>query len=412
MTKANEDIGLPLHNGSENVKFVPLSKPDTNVELLYLVERYQRKELIPPPHQRTADAWNMKKRLDWIDRCRKTLEGLPAPLGIVCIYSLTTERCEKEYLNEGLQRISSSLLALREPSQFNFNERTIKTILQQTTIHVQHRMYATHAQASEDFVLVNHGTLLEPAEKHHHLLVYSEKWDIWESEIDRWRVAIERTVFGWTNSTERRPDVLMRKRMNYQLFCIAHEQRPKSFGNKDQLERILVDCIKNSNSEIVSGHIKRLEAYGAEILHAWRKHCEKDGQGGITRNMQEGLARWCLGIMFLYRDMWTPDNWQCFFAKLLAKTNGTATLNYIDEHEKPKHISLARKLGGFNTVCKQIGIEPPTERPERAKTPLHKTLRPGYHADHIDSFVDNGEGGLAPLPGALNAAKNARTPHD
>lgn len=407
MTNADENKELPLHNGSENVKFVPLSKPDTNVELLYLVERYQRKELIPPPHQRSADAWNRKRQFDWVDRCRKTLEGQPAPLGIVCIYSLTTEKCEKEYLNEGLQRISTSLLALREPSLFSFNERTIKTILQQTTIHVQHRMYATHAQASEDFVLVNHGTLLEPAEKHHHLLVYSEKWDIWESEIERWRTAIERVVFGWTNSTTRRPDVLMRKRMNYQLFCIAHEQRPKSFGNKDQLERILVDCMNKSNSEILTGHIKKLESYGAQILHAWRVHCEKDG--GITRNMQEGLARWCLGIMFLYRDTWSPYEWQKFFLKLLAKTNGTATLNYIDEHGKPKHISLARKLGGFNTVCKQIGIDQPSSHPERIRTEIHKTLRPGYQGDHRKSFVDNGEGPVDPLPGALNAAKNART---
>jgi hypothetical protein len=377
-------------------------QPDTNLPLYHLTQQYESGELKAPPHQRTPDAWNRPKQFAWMDRLRHTAdETAQPPLGTVCIYSLERSLSD-QYLNDGLQRISTCSRARQTPHEYGFRDLTeVDAVLRSVFISVQNRTYREHQQAAKDFAAVNDGTGLDPAERHKMVLAYAERWDsLWSAEIQRWCESIDRAVTPFSSILDRRIAKLSRHRRYLQLFSLAHQQRPKSFGRDPRLEHYVVECFATSSRDIVTRHIRTAERYAAEIETAWRSY-----QPDLAQAMQETLACWCIGAMFLYAGSETPLWWQEFLAKLFRETGGNATFAWKNQKDRQRSLHLTKKFECFDHVCQALS-HPRLDRQRRPSN--RRRLRPGYQSDHVQPYVDFGDGPIQSLPARLNAAKAAR----
>lgn len=388
------DFGM--FNGEIAIK----AEADSGESLDYLVMRYRNGKIKPAPHQRDPEVWTKKQRTKWIKRLANAMHGIEQnPLGVACLYMLK-EHDRQEYINDGLQRIAAAAHALAFPDMYEHTLEQIQTVLERTRLYVQHRVYETHTQAAADFVAVNDGVSLDPSEKHKHVLVYAGNWDMWSGQIDLWNERLKTALQSFSLGSERRISKLAGRRQNLVLFAVAHNKKSVKIGTGPEVEKAVEACFAKSNPEIVGKNIKRAEAFVAEINHAWRGYIKNPHE-----MMQENLAKWCLGVMFMHEGVASPQWWQEFFTKLFSKTGGGANLSYLDEKGRTKSIYLAKRLDNFQRTCRALEIDIPF-REDRPRS--ERLLRPGWQNDHVAPFADYGDGPTTPLPARLNAAKNAR----
>jgi hypothetical protein len=386
-------------------KFKVFRKPDGALSLLSLAEDYIKGQLVPPPHQRDPDAWTKKKQHDWIDRLIAVIEGKEQdPLGIVCVYSVIDEGCQTNFLNDGLQRISTAAKALLLPETVNLSETSIRGILNQIHLSVQYRTYDTHKKAGIDFGLVNNGTGLDPRERHKHEYAYSKGYDtLWKFELERFKKEVGEALADFTRTHARRVARKSRDGSVLQLFCVAHLGKPTSIDASNGLETLVAQVLEGgTNPETISKHIKTVQKFAKEIEWAWRAVRPDE-----NAKMHEALGRWLLNIMFLHKETFNPGEWQVFLKALLEATNGRSQLQFLDEKGRPIGTeNLATKLDIFVRVCNFLKIDI-SHKPKRdTKGPF--LLKQGMEFDHVLPFADNGPGEMQPMPARLNAAKSAR----
>jgi hypothetical protein len=322
------------------------------------------------------------------------------PLGCICIYSLPNDT--KQYINEGLQRVSTALRALECPDEYNISPKSMEHILKNTCLHVQRRIYDTHKDAAIDFDLVNRGVRLQPGERHKYRYVYHHQWStIWKRQIELWHTTIATLLAKYCHTVEDRPHITEAShRQSLHLFCVAHLKRPRDYGSDDRLERVVVECFDTITPTQVRDSLKTIERYSAEIQKWWREY-----EPSSERNMQEVLCKWCLGIMFIHQA-YPLKWWATFFPTLFKETKGQAVIR-AELRGKPRALFLTKRLSIFPSVCRVLKIELPPE-PERRVRTNKPLLEPGFQEDHAMPFVDYGEGATSSMPARLNAAKNAR----
>lgn len=377
-------------------------QPDSNQSLRSLVAQYERGEIVAPPHQRDPEAWDNKKRKAWIDRIFDVQQAkAQPPLGVVCVYMLSTGRDTAQYLNDGLQRIAASYRALSHPELYGKAKEDVERALSMTFIHVQNRVYGGHKEAAEDFVRVNAGLSLEPSEKHRNILVYARGWDLtWEPIIDRWHTDLQGALASYCRPKLGRKAILDSERQDLQIFSVSLIGRPTEFGKGDELEKAVESCFDRFKDYDVRRQMKKIYEFSAEIEDAWRAHCPEH-----AFMMQTAFAKWLIGVRLLNDH--SPVWWKAFYEKLFRVTNGEACFHYkrhSGEYESNKTEFLTKRLTVFPRICDKLGIE----LPDVMNRMRRKSLKQGFQNDHKQAFADFGEGHTEPMPARLNAAKNAR----
>lgn len=379
------------------------STPDMPVRILDLVLRYVNGELQAPKHQRDPLVWPRKKQLRWVQRLVDVAYGVKLPpLGIVCIYTLVSEDSLQEYLNEGLQRISTAALFLQRPHLFgDYTPERARRILHANIIYVQCRSYESHNEAARDFEEVNQGLSLEPYEIHKNILVNRDDWpSLWEGQIKIWNEAIAGTLAIYCRSSStRRTERLRLLRQNLQLFAVAHLGRPTSMGSGSEIEDAVAESFGKSDPDKVSKHIADIKRYSMIIQNAWRSNYEH-----TTELMPDSLARWCIGVMLLHYDGTNVPWWNEFFAALFSKTGRETVLRPDATSDRKRPIFLTEQLSAFGAVCKELGLH----LPEKKVRQKHRTLlAEGASSDHVLPFSKYGEGETQPMPSLLNSSKCA-----
>ena len=105
-------------------------------------------ELVSARHQREAGIWDQKKKNQWI---KYITEGDQHPIGVILTYELKDLSDRKEYLNDGLQRISTTNEFLSNPKKYGSNKKDAKMICDRQSLFVQHRVYHDHLEAMKSF---------------------------------------------------------------------------------------------------------------------------------------------------------------------------------------------------------------------------------------------------------------------
>lgn len=390
---------LPLSVDQVYSASVVAPPPDGASPLLDLAEALERNQLIAPPHQRSRDAWSVKKRQLWIDRNRAVVSGIKQrPLGTICIYLLSDEGNQCRYLNEGLQRISACLDALTFPKKYGFHNRDeAERVLRGSYIHVQYRHYKNHREAAGDFEEVNNGTGLDKSERYKHVLLYADEWNYaWDIQFKKWSDSLNESLSSFTKTSKIRTNGLIRERSTRHLFAVAHIGRPlQGNDNTPEVETSCVDVARQCVPENVDSNIRRMYSFVAEIESAWRSVYSEP-----AKMMNNRLARWCIGVMFVNQDDVPVNFWNTFLVKLFASVK--SKVNLVDSDGN--NFFLTSNLGLFRPTCRVLGVDIP-ERPRRKS---NGTLKTGWHDDHVLPLVDSGDGPTEPLPARLNAAKCAR----
>jgi hypothetical protein len=381
------------------------NKPDRIIGLLELVDRYRKQELVSAPHQRRPDVWNKKQRRAWIERLDKTVRGGEPPLGVFCLYFLTSKEEHREFLNDGLQRVASCADALRFPGDYGYKLEDITHILKLNDVTTQNRIYDNHSEAREDFALVNKGTGLTKSELHNHHLIESPNWTtVWKEQIELFRKAISDSLATYCVTTPGRQAEDSEYRTDLMLFSVAQFGRPLTFGMNDSLWMIVKEVFDKCSPSDIRIAIKKINAFSAEIEAAWRKISPRVGDLVSSR-----LARWLLGVRLyqehcLGQESFSPLWWATFYEKLFEHTGGSVNIQYKNDNGQLITLNMASKLYKFAMVIEKLELE----IPESLRRKRGKPLKAGFVHDHIESFADHGEGETVPMPTRLNAAKSAR----
>ena len=234
MSEHDMQTELSLDNAGEAKKG---RRPDTDLRLLDLARQLEARDIVPAPFQRGTRVWSKKEKKSWLERCRLVSRGeKEPPLGTVCLYKVPKNR-GVDFINDGLQRISTAMEAMDHPRQFGYERDDINDFLSDTYIHVQNRMYASHIEAAYDFDAVNRGVPLNSYERHKWILSCHPKWiSFWEDEINRWQRLLELQLAGFSRFAEKRNALSTRARSFFQLLCLCHGKRILQYGNGPELE--------------------------------------------------------------------------------------------------------------------------------------------------------------------------------
>jgi hypothetical protein len=393
---------LLVHNQS----YAVMQQPDGPVSSMDLARQLADNRLVPPEHQRSNNRWSDSKKRAWINRLREVVGGgIQYPLGVICIYTVAPEGHRTQYLNEGLQRITAIVEALAHPTKYGFAGREdAESVFNGIFLLVQRRVYSSHLLAAKDFGEVNNGTTLHKAEKYKLEYVYSNNWPVWKDALAEWRQEISRSMASFAKGMNTAVAKLDRERSDRHLLAVAFLGRPLN-GNEDNsdVELAVADVFKEHSPDEIRAAIMRMQRHMSVIETCW-----EESQPNRAIQMNERLARWCLGTMFIHYSDYKPQWWSDLFTRLFKETGQDAILSRARAGRSPEQINLTWNFGRLPAVCRALGYE----MPDNIRRPRQKGIKPGYDGHHYDKpFCDGGNGPTKPMPAALNRALCAREDH-
>jgi len=395
MTDSSDQYGL-LYNCAVAAKGLLGSYEETS-KLGHLLHELDDETLKIPDHQRSQDAWDKKKQEVWIQRLKDTVSGITQPpLGVVCLYQIEGQTNGRWYLNDGLQRLSTSRKFKEEPEAYHFSRENVNQVLS-IQMHVQKRVYRTREQAVNDFIAVNNGTGILDSEKYVSHIVYHDKYRYWKPRLEEWNVTLENALMRFSkNASGRRKAQKDGEKAWRYVWSLAFGGGPINNDLGDAVEKAVAQSLDRATTSDFERNLKAAKEHIAQIEAAWRKYMPDH-----ARVMQLTCARWLLALRFLHPDVPTLW-WNDFYAKLFDNTKGKSS---IRNDENGNSHFLSKKLDLFSKVCSLLAIEPPYK--QRRRRPNH-LLQEGYQGDHEMPFADYGEAPTVSLPARVNAAKSAR----
>lgn len=400
-----------------NMEAIYYPEEDRVLNLWEIVDLYRRHQILKPPHQRDL-VWKDIKRRNWIKR----LQDRKRPCGTVVTYQLTEGADACVYLNDGLQRISTTLEYIENPQNYGDSVDRAEKITRACTMTLQHRLYKTPEEAVITFQEVNLGTSLTPYEFFKGTLSYLPNHQGIDRALDKLHRLMPETqnkLIYCRTKVQRERDHCFKRHDYLMLYRFISENKELSsyrVATKDTqqarlcpaIELMLVPMLKEMaqselerNIGMLSELVKRETALMETI---WFDQLGHPSGSGISIT----LYRWILECAILRRNCNVSISaWEQFVYRLLDKGKGKAQV-ITDEGHYTVGLGNPSHLKG---VCDLIGSNFHDELMSRRKRP-HSSLRAGYDNSHIKPFSIYGNGETIPEPAGINRARGARSIED
>lgn len=392
--------------------------------LYELVSKFRRGLIIKPPHQREM-VWTRETKEGWINRLRAQLK----PVGVILTYQIDNGEPSPIFLNDGYQRVSTTLEYLANPELYGDTPEMAETYTVACEMPQQHRHYVSHDGALFDFQQINLGTSLTPMEFCKGILTNIPNYQvIWEPILDDFH----RTMAEQYKKLERdRPSKnreVLHKYLRHNLLMITRflskspqldlkygdniaRARISSSDTKNQdmvVEWQLRKVLENTPYEEIKDEInklKRIIASETSLIEAiWYKQLKNPMGYGISIT----VYRWLLELSLWKRTTGaSTDKWAEFIPDFLKYCNGKSRFQIKNVHgELVPHTLRIGKLSSLLSVCRALDSDfYQPQYPKRKKSPR---LKEGYDNSHLLNVSDYGEGETIPEPSILNRARGAK----
>lgn len=398
-------------------------EPETDAvrSLWDIVDCYQRKTILKPPHQRDR-VWDEDKKSAWVERLRSGKR----PVGVIVTYQINDGHQNPTNLNDGYQRVSATLEYLENPEKYGDSPEDAERIVRSCIMPWQHRHYHDDDEALYDFQALNLGTALTAFEFYKGILTYMPGYSQWEPIISELhgvvpqnepRVAMARYAVSREEQHKRwRADFAMFHRFidgsNTIMDYTVTEQRPRQNPEARQqiVEWQLRETLKAmpiaDGRDKLSGLQRLVDRETALMESIWYGNLGKNHAIGMSPT----LYRWILDVSVWKRNAGINQaDWEDFVRRILDVSDGHSQLVCMKDDgrvDRKYTLNLAR-LTSLKGVCEVIGSNLYSLRPER-RTKKIKNLRSGYDESHVLPFSTNGNGETFPEPASRNRSRGAR----
>lgn len=399
---------------------------DSVWRLAGLLDDYTQKRLQGPMHQRDADAWGIDKRREYVARLRRSAEGCHPP-GLFATYQVVDVRRGVHpgptFLNDGLQRLTTLLDLMNNPSAYGMDDDGVGQLLQQNT-SVQHRHYVSHEEAMRDFQLINNGTQLTPLELCRGILRYAPRYEShWErllGDVDDIISASESRLCRRTSKKNNREHEHKRKRHALALLhryltkdsSLRHYPDVQAKGIQRSIDRrepvvetLLVEHLEEIGPDEARRQVdvfRRFIESETATLESCMREVLDSGEG-----LQPLTQRWLLDLSVWRKWRKVPvDEYRRFVIRQLEATKGASQWRHHESDGRERAVTLSyTHLGLLPTLARFAGMpESFCERPGRRNG---KKFKPGYDNSHVTPFSTNGDGPTFPEPASINRARGA-----
>ena len=141
--------------------------------LWYIVEEYKRGRIVLAPHQRRF-VWDARRIREWVATLvESTHHGQREASAATPLVTYHCTGQNDEYLNDGFQRVSATLVMLDQPHRYRLSPQAAHDIAEKFVCLVQRWEYPRHEQAMADFQMLNYSTPLTSYDFCKGLLFYS-----------------------------------------------------------------------------------------------------------------------------------------------------------------------------------------------------------------------------------------------
>lgn len=400
--------------------------PDTKT-LWQLIQEYLDRDIAMPPHQREL-IWDAKKKRAWID----DLQNLRPLIGCFISYQLRNDRFRRVFLNDGSQRLRTTLEWFLNPEAYGNTKADAIRITKALRIIVQHRIYDSTDEAMRDFYRINSGTKCTAYEFMEGVLGYMDDYEtLWRPVISGIHAHVGRgmvRVVGKDKFTRNTQHKFYRD--NYALFLryvtgdkVAVDY-PSSEGDIELRDiengRVMEFRLKDEFERIKYAASKKyLDDFGAfidretvTILDCWQAFIGDKGGSQVMECPNVTLYRALLAVAIWRRNnAVSTDKWEKFLTRVFRAGDGDAQFQSILANGRIERANFRLSgLSRLGTICRVIGsdfyVVETRERKSRAK------IRPGADHGHVDPFATHGNGPTTPEPASRNRARGARPIED
>lgn len=405
-----------------NLDIVLIPEGDETTSLWDLVDRYDRKVIIPPLHQRDTRAWDDAKKREWIYRIsNRQLK----PVGVIVTYQLNDGSQSPTYLNDGLQRVAATSEYKNSPELYGDTKIRAEEIIRSIRMPWQHRHYKTHDDALQDFQRLNIGTALTPFEYFAGILRYMPCYELhWHPLLDRVHEIVNSRVLSLYPKINRGREGRKKQkhqgyRSNYGLFYrfISGDTSRTAYKTASHIVRLGEIAIESKlKSELLRVGVEEagrqlvmfqsmIERETDLIEMVWQRTATgKNIQIGLMPN----LYRHLMDVAIWKRNSSvSTDLWKDYVERLLSNTQGAASVINPENSRERSPLAL-NDLGKLATICKIIGSELYiSSQIGKQKNKRDKRIKPGYDISHLVGLGISDETVLEPA--GLNRARGART---
>ncbi len=402
----------------QSVMWMPQRRYETGdyPRILLDIVRDLESGIIRVPQFQREFVWPMSKREQFVKRL---LDGRK-PIGVIATYELAGDSDGIVFLNDGYQRLSTLRQLLHEPSQYGLSVGQSESLLRAFNFSVQHRVYASHDEAAEDYKDINQGTPLTALEFYKADLANVKDYDsVWRGRIDRLHDSIERCAIAICAKPQSERSVAHRyRRHDLSIFyrfasgetgVTHHGVNAKQASaverqRKTYIEHKFSQWIQTHGVDAFDAKLKNLisivENETAIIEAEYRKVQSNPGiRIGVV------LYRWLLDV-----SVWRRNNkldtelWLDFVRRFMQHTGGTQA---FPGTTKKNAVIVIGDLGRLKLICQEIGsLMYEGEQARRAKRPSN--AQPGYDVSHVLPFSVFGEGPAVMEPASINRARGAK----
>jgi hypothetical protein len=386
---------------------------DYQTSLLGVVQKFQNSQWLAPLHQREP-VWDDNKIRLWVKRIsRRDCQ----PIGVIVTYQLKNGQDSPTFINDGIQRVTATSKFLGNPEYYGeMSTEKANKIVDAYQISVQHRHYASHDDAMQDFQLINAGTALTPYEMCKGVLANLPSYKlIWEPITDSLHTQFDLASSRLTVPKQSRNDRHKQYRVNFAHF-VRFLARAKDVSAYTGAASERIDISDISNKRVIEWHLRQqFEKMGDGKIKAEMElffglvHRETAlletlwaRVNGEEQTISGTLYHWIIDVAIWKRNNGLEyPRWQEFVERLLRNTNGTSVITV----PKDRPVTLQQtNLGRLVKVCQILESDLYLGKPGR---PTGRKLRKGYDRSHIQPFVFNGDGPTVSEPAGANRSRGA-----
>lgn len=392
----NSNNGIQLNMAME----IELEKEEDIVNNLWdIIDRYDRKIIHPPLHQRDAGAWDDNKKREWIKRIS---DKSTRPVGVIVTYQLNNGEDSPVFINDGLQRISATSEYKNFPELYGDTKEHAEKVIRSTNMPRQHRWYKEHTDALLDFQRLNFGTPLTPYEYFAGIIRYMKGYeDIWKPLLDRVHnvVAIESARVMGKKKSSGKKQLHNYKRSDYGLLYrfVSGDTVRSPYGTatgKIKLDDIyklqsIESKLRNILESIGIFEARRQVSMFEDMVKRETSLLERiwlktETGKKTTMGMMPNTYRHLIDVAIWKRNLKISNHiWEDYVEKLLINTQGAASLINKDDSRSRVPLSL-NDLNRLSRICKWIGSElHSTGDSERKRQQRSHQIKDGYDISHV-----------------------------
>lgn len=400
----------------------PLRDVMTGTGNLYdMVYQFSKGIIKKPPHQRNL-VWTVIQKIAWVERLRSDIP----PVGTIVTYQVTSGHNRDIYLNDGYQRISTTLDYLSEPYKYDGDSaETAELVTRKCAMPIEHRHYPTVEFACSDFRGLNLGTGLLPFDYCRGFLCYIPNYETIESDLEQLHTIIpkhEAMIMGKngrTNSDDRVKNFLrddyalfyrfISNRTDVPQFKVATASVPNMLKSGNIIEKVLADYLQTMQPSAVKEAIHLFQQLVARetalIEDIWfDKLNHKRDEKGINST----LYRWILETAIIKRNCKIHQSiWEIFVEGLLNMSQGNSQLIDKEQPHPCVYTCSMGNLGHMKGICQAIGSNFYDELVQKRRRPSGRNFRIGRDASHVKPFSIYGDGEVFGEPAGRNQARGA-----